>query len=190
MHPIFPVGGFHPPVGRILVVDRGPEAKGPWAFHGGTPLRPDHLQTLNFKGNEVAPIGRVDVRSQTLVAVKGTAPGTRAVLGGSSFTVRPPANSTYYGNTQQRNGFASTGTQRTNQPTYNQRPPAAAYNSGTPAVNYQRPQGYNQPQAYNQQRNTYVAQPASTPHYSSPPPPQQHYSAPPPSHSAPAGNHR
>ena len=49
----------------------------------GRAPRPDHQQALNFNGRVVAPVGRVDVRSQAFTAAKGTAPGTRAVLSGA-----------------------------------------------------------------------------------------------------------
>ena len=83
VRPIHPGPGIHPlPGQRLVAVDRGPVAKGPWAFSGAAP-RPDHQQALNFNGRTVAPVGRVDVRSQSFTAAKGTAPGTRAVLSGA-----------------------------------------------------------------------------------------------------------
>jgi hypothetical protein len=207
--PLHPPSGIRPQPGRLMVVDRGPEAKGPWGVHGGPVPRPDHQMALNFKGNAVTPIGRVDVRPQAFVGARGTAPGSRAVLSGVGPGVgpRPSANSSYLsGNYQHAAGGAvSPQTQRpvTPSPSYGQRPQAYGPPVGAAQSNMQHPQAYNppvggaqsnmqRPQAYNspsyQQRNTYVPQAAPTPHYSSPPP--QHYSAPPPSHSAPAGNHR
>jgi FecR protein len=220
--PLHPPSGIRPQPGRLVVVDRGPEAKGPWGLRGGPAPRPDHQMALNFKGNAVAPIGRVDVRPQAFAAARGTAPGSRAVLGGTVPGVgpRPSANSTYLGGNYQRpaqSGAVSPQMQRPVQPapSYGQRPqgyspPVGAaqpnmqrqqttnmqrQQTNSPPVgaaqsNMQRPQAYSPPpaQSYNQQRNTYVAQPPPTPHYSSPPP-QQHYSAP-PARSAPAGNHR
>jgi FecR protein len=143
VRPIHPGPGIYPLPGRSLVaVDRGPVAKGPWAFSGGATPRPDHQQALNFNGRMVAPVGRVDVRSQGFTAAKGTAPGSRAVLSGAP---TGGFRGAYVGggNPQQRT------------------------NAGYPAG-----------QSYNQ-RSTYVARPAPSPHYSAPPP-QPHYSAPPP----------
>ena len=33
--PLYPPGGAHPLPGRLVVVDRGPVARGPWGFHQG-----------------------------------------------------------------------------------------------------------------------------------------------------------
>ena len=195
IHPVFPGGGVRPITGRLIAVDRGPQAKGPWGFHGVPAPRPDHQQALNFRGNVVAPVSRVDVRPQAFAAARGTAPGTRAVLSGTGPTVgqRPTANSSYLwganppraverpnqGPGAQPGVVPPSNVQRTIEPSNVQRP-------------MERPNVYNPPvQSYNdQQRSTYVPRPAPTPHYSSPPPPP-HYSAPPPPHmSAPAGNHR
>ena len=168
--PLRPGGGIHPlPGQRLVAVDRGPDAKGPWAFQGTAP-RPDHQMALNFKGETVAPIGRIDVRPQAFAGVRGTAPGTRAVLGGAS--PRPISTNTYlWGANPPR------AVERPNEPSSIQRP-VERPNVGYPAV-----------QSYNQ-RSTYVPQsPAPSAHYSSPPS-QPHYSAPPPHASAPSGSHR
>ena len=184
IHPVHPGGGVYPVAGqRLIAVDRGPVAKGPWAnpaaFHGPA-IRPDHEHVVSFRGNTLAPVARVDVRPQAFVAAKGTAPGTRAVLGGTGVAVgqRPASNSSYL---------------------WGANPPRAVERPGQPVGSQQmiqrapvvspRPNAYSPPpvQSYNQ-RSTYVARPEAAPHYS--PPPQQHYSAPPASHSAPAGNHR
>jgi hypothetical protein len=168
--PLRPGGGIHPlPGQRLVAVDRGPDAKGPWAFQGTAP-RPDHQMALNFKGETVAPIGRIDVRPQAFAGVRGTAPGTRAVLGGVS--PRPISTNTYlWGANPPR------AVERPNEPSSIQRP-VERPNVGYPAV-----------QSYNQ-RSTYVPQsPAPSAHYSSPPS-QPHYSAPPPHASAPSGTHR
>jgi FecR protein len=177
---LHPGGGIHPPPGqRLVVVDRGAVAKGPWAFHGTVP-RADHQQAVNLNGREVAPVDRVDFRSQSFAAAKGTAPGTRAVLGGV------PA-----GGGQQRTNPSSTYMGGANPPRVVQTPnPRSnlAYPPNTVQGSGARPNvGYPPAQSYNQ-RSTYVAQPTPTTHYSAPPPP--HYSAPPPSHmSSPSPHH-
>jgi hypothetical protein len=159
VHPIRPGPGIHPPPGqRLVAVDRGPVAKGPWAFSGASP-RPDHQQALNFNGRVVAPVGRVDVRTQSFTAAKGTAPGTRAVLSGAPVGV------------DQRSSFHSTYVGGANPPRGAARPPAPLSPAETPNVHYSPPQSYNQ-------RSTYAPRPEPSPHYSAPPPP--HYSAPPP----------
>jgi ferric-dicitrate binding protein FerR (iron transport regulator) len=82
-------GGLYPlPAQRLLAVDRGPLARGPWA-NGAVPMV-NHQQALNLNGRTVAPIARVDVRSEGFAAARGTAPGTRAVLSGAP---RPGSNS-------------------------------------------------------------------------------------------------
>ena len=80
--PLRPPGGSHPISGRLVAVDRGPEARGPWTSTGPAP-RPDHEAALNLNGRPVAPVNRVDMRAQSFTAPKGTAPGTRAVLSGA-----------------------------------------------------------------------------------------------------------
>jgi hypothetical protein len=165
VHPVYAGGGLHPlPAQRLVAVDRGPVAKGPWAS-GGVGARPDHQQALNFNGRPIAPVGRVDVRSQSFTAAKGTAPGTRAVLSGAPAAV------------EQRSGFHSTYVGGGNAPRGPAYPQAAA---PRPSVGYSAPPSYNQ-------RSTYVGRPESSPHYSAPP--QPHYSAPPESHPS-AGPHR
>jgi hypothetical protein len=194
VHPVSPGGGIRPLPGRLVAVDRGPVAKGPWGFQGGPVPRPDHQQALSFRGNAVTPIGRVDIRPQAFVAVRGTAPGTRAVLSGRSPTVgqRPTANSSYlWGANPPRAVERPTqglGAQPGVVPPSNIQRPMPPSNIQRPV---ERPNVYNPPvQSYNnQQRSTYVPRPAPTPHYSSPPP-QQHYSAAPQHQSAPSGNHR
>jgi hypothetical protein len=163
IRPVFRAGVYPLPAQRLMVVDRGPVAKGPWGLTGAVP-RADHEQALNFNGQTLAPIGRTDVRAEGFAAAKGTAPGTRAVLSGAPVapTLRPS-----------NNGF------------YGANPPRAIERPNEPAV--QRPSvGYPAPsQSYNQ-RSTYVARPTPSTHYSAPPPP--HYSAPPPPpHAAPSG---
>jgi FecR protein len=157
--PLRPPGGSHPISGRLVAVDRGPEARGPWTSTGPAP-RPDHQAALNLNGRAVAPVGRVDVRAQSFTAPKGTAPGTRAVLSGAptgGFQRPSPSSAYSFGGNPPR----AVEPPRPN-PGY---PPAGGYNS----------------------RSTYVAQPTPTTHYSAPPPP--HYSAPPPAphYSAPSG---
>jgi hypothetical protein len=161
IRPVFPPGGIHPlPGQRLVAVDRGPEAKGPWGMNGAVP-RADHEQPLNFAGRTLAPVGRTDVREQGFVAAKGTAPGTRAVLSGAPVAVgqRPSSNSMYWG----------------------ANPPRAVESpSQRPSVGYPAAGSYNQ-------RSTYVARPTPSAHYSPPPPP--HYSAPQHS-APPSGSHR
>jgi hypothetical protein len=173
VRPVFHGGAYPVPAQRLVVVDRGPVAKGPWGMGGAAP-RPDHQQVLNVNGRTLAPVGRVDVRAQGFVAPKGTAPGTRAVLTGTPVGTgqRSSSNSAYWGANPPR------AIERPNEPAPVQRP------NEPPQV--QRPNvGYPAPpsQSYNQ-RSTYVERPTPTTHYSAPPPP--HYSAPPPqSHGAP-----
>jgi hypothetical protein len=160
VRPVFPPVGARPITvsGRLIAVDRGPIATGPWGFKGAVP-RPDHQQALNFNGRMVAPVGRIDVRTQSFTAAKGTAPGTRAVLSGTPAGVgqRVSPNSGYMGGAN---------------------PPRPVESPNPiPNVSYPAAGSYNQ-------RSTYVARPTPTTHYSAPPPP--HYSAP-PSHAAPAG---
>jgi hypothetical protein len=165
VHPVYAGGGLHPlPGQRLVAVDRGPVAKGPWAS-GGVGARPDHQQALNVNGRPIAPVGRVDVRSQSFTAAKGTAPGTRAVLSGAPAAV------------EQRSSFHSTYVGGGNAPRGPAYPQGAA---PRPSVGYSAPPSYNQ-------RSTYVARPEPSPHYSAPP--QPHYSAPPESHPS-AGPHR
>ena len=121
----------------------------------------DHQQALNFNGQAVKPVERIGVRPG-FVAVRGTAPGSRAVLGGGAPAVQrqSPASSYVWGANPPRavespNGRAVQG--------LTERP-----NVGYPAV---------QAPAYNQ-RSTYVSRPMPETHYSAPPPAR--YSAPPP----------
>jgi hypothetical protein len=95
VRPVFRAGvGLHPlPAQRLVAVDRGAVARGPWA--DGAVLRVDHQAALNLNGRTVAPIGRVDVRSAGFVAAKGTAPGTRAVLSGAPHTFQQRAPSSF-----------------------------------------------------------------------------------------------
>jgi hypothetical protein len=143
IRPVRPPGGIHPviPGQRLVAVDRGPVATGPWGFHGGVAPRPDHFQALNFNGRMVAPVGRTDVRVQGFTSAKGTAPGTRAVLSGS-----PAA------------GFASrsNGSSSYVQGGYGARP-------GVVESHQPRPKSYHQ-------RSTYEERPMPAPHYSAPPP--------------------
>jgi FecR protein len=173
---VMPVRPVRPPVGiypvasaRLVFVNRGPVATGPWGVHGSFVPRPDHLQAININGRMVTPLTRVDVRAQGFAAAKGTAPGTRAVLSGAPRGYAPrPAGS---------NSFAQGG--------YRPSVPAAP---STPGAQGRPNVGYVPSQSYNQQRSTYVARPTPSAHYSAPPPP------PPPAHSggvpAGGGSHR
>jgi hypothetical protein len=168
IRPVHPPGGIYPlPGQRLVAVDRGPVATGPWGFHGGVAPRPDHLQPLNFNGHMVAPVGRTDVRVQGFTAAKGTAPGTRAVLsGGQAGFARPSGGNSYV---QGGNGY---------------RPGVVGAQNPRPNVGYAPAPA----QSYDQ-RSRYVAQPTPTPHYSAPPP--AYHSAPPaPHYQAPSGPRR
>jgi FecR protein len=172
-----PVDGGHPRPGQFLVsVDRGPVAKGPWAYNGGVP-RAEHEQVLNVNGRELAPLSRVDVRAQGFVAPKGTAPGTRAVLAGAPVGLTQRPNNAFWGANPPRALEDPNQGRPVESPT--QRP-----NVG-PTVGYPSAGSYNQ-------RSTYAAPPRysapPSPHYSAPPQ-QPHYSAPPPHASAPSGPH-
>ena len=160
--PIHPPGGIRPlPGQRLMAVDRGPVAKGPWAF--GNAPRAEHERALNFNGHIVAPVAPVDVHAG-LVSARGIAPGSRAVMNAGGGSVAAPRSGP--------NGF------------YGANPPRAYENPTRPSVGYTAPR-VQQP-SYNQ-RSTYVARPAAEPHYSAPPP-QPHYQAPPapaPHYSAP-----
>jgi hypothetical protein len=162
VRPIRPPGGIHPVAGaRLVAVNRGPVATGPWGLNSGFRPTADHEQALNFNGRTVEPVEKVTVRPG-FVAVRGTAPGSRAVLGGGALAAQrqSPASSYVWGANPPRavespDGRAAQG--------LTERP-----NVGYPAV---------QAPAYNQ-RSTYVSRPMPTTHYSEPPAP--HYSAPPP----------
>jgi hypothetical protein len=158
---------------RLVAVDRGPAAKGPWGMGGAVP-RPDHQQALNFNGGTLAPVERVNFRNQGFSTAKGTAPGVRTFLSGAPAAPvqRPSSHSEFSGAV----------------------PPRALENpnqrvGATPNVGYPAGGSYNQ-------RSTYEGRPMASPHYSAPPqpryaaPPPPHYSAPPPSHAAPSGAHR
>jgi uncharacterized protein DUF6600/FecR-like protein len=165
VRPIRPPGGIHPVGGlRLVAVDRGPVATGPWRFNSGFRPTANHDQALTYNGRTVTPVEKIGVRPG-FVAVRGTAPGSRAVLnGGTPMVQRQSPASTYWGANPPRavespNGQAAQGlTER-------------------PSVGYPAPR---QPD-FNQ-RSTYIARPTPTTHYSAPPPP--HYSAP-----APAPSH-
>jgi len=172
IRPVRPPGGAYPLPGRLVVVDRGAVAKGPWAFNSGPAPRPDHQQALNFNGRTITPVGRADVRTQTFVNVRGTAPGSRAVLSGTPPGVgqRPAVNSSYLSGANTSRPVASPNVR-----------PALGMNE-RPNVGYTPAQSYNQ-------RSTYVARPMPTAHYS--PPPPAHYSAPAaPAHNSSSGSHR
>jgi hypothetical protein len=180
--PLHPPGDLHPLPGRLVAVDRGPVARGPWAFNQGPVPRPDHQAALNFNGRSIAPVQRIDVRSQAFSAARGTAPGSRAFLSGTPLQggVRVGANSTYMG-----------GANRTYQPQNQMARPQPGPTTVRPpqSINPRPNVGYPPQQSFNQ-RSTYVERPMPAPHYS--PPPAPHYSAPPPAPhvSAPSGGHR
>ena len=178
VRPARPPGGMYPVRGQQLVaVDRGPVAKGPWAFEHGVAPRPDHLQAVNFNGRTVVPVNRVDVRPQAFTAARGTAPGSRSFLGGTppGGGQRVNTNSTYMWGANPPRAVESPGGRPPQAIT--QQPPQGMTQRPAPDVN-QRPNVGYPSQSFNQ-RSTYVARPTPTTHYSAPPP-QQHYSAPPP----------
>jgi hypothetical protein len=157
VRPVYHAGVYPLPAQRLVAVDRGVVAKGPWGIAGAAP-RPDHQQALNFNGGTIAPVDRVDVHGQGFVAAKGTAPGTRAVLSAPAGLGQQPTSTHAF---------------------WGANPPRAVESPNQrPGVGYPAAGSYNQ-------RSTYVARPTPTTHYS--PPPAPHYSAPPAMHSAPAG---
>ncbi|MGB8538974.1 MAG: DUF6600 domain-containing protein, partial [Acidobacteriaceae bacterium] len=178
--PLAPPVGGRPLAGRLVVVDRGPVAQGPWAFNHGTVPRPDHQQALNWSGRTITPIGRTDVRPQAFTAARGTAPGSRAVLSG---TFPGPAQRSGPGNTylSGANSSRPVGTQNVGPA---QTLPQGAFQRPAQGLNPRPNVAYPPSQSYNQ-RSLYEARPTPTAHYSAPPPhysappQQQHYSAPP-----------
>jgi hypothetical protein len=190
--PLRPPGGAHPLPGRLVAVDRGDVAKGPWAFNHGTVPRPDHQQALNLNGRTIMPIGRTDVRPQAFTAARGTAPGSRAALSGTfpGAGPRPTANSTYLSGNNSPRGVQNQYTRPPQpQPHGPVMTPPQGVTQRLPQTMNQRPNvAYPPPQSYNQ-RSLYEARPTPTTHYSAPPPP--HYSAPPPQphYSAPPAPH-
>jgi hypothetical protein len=132
VRPIHPGPGIYPlPAQRLVAVDRGPVAKGPWAFSGAAP-KVDHQQALNFNGRMVAPVGRVDVRAQAFPTAKGTAPGSRAVLSGGPIG---GFRSAYVGGAnpaQRPNGVYSAGQSYNQRSTYVARPTPSPHYSAPP----------------------------------------------------------
>jgi hypothetical protein len=183
IRPVYPPGGIRPlPGQRLLLVDRGPAAKGPWGFRGAAP-RPDHLQALNFRGNTVAPVARVDVHPQSFSTARGTSPGVRSALSGT-FPARSQPSS--FNNVYTNGPNTPRPAQTVNRP-QTMTPPPARSEMQRPA---ERPNvGYPAVQNYNQRQNYTPREPSPTVHYSPPPsaphyqPPAQsapHYQAPPP----------
>jgi len=162
IRPIRPPGGLHPVVGaRLVAVDRGPVATGPWGLNSGFRPTADHQRALNLNGRVVAPVEKIEVRPGS-VTVRGTAPGSRAVLTGGA-----PAG-------VQRQNPASSYMWGANPPRAVESPNGRAVQGLTARPNV----GYPAPQApVSNQRSTYVERPMPTTHYSAPPP--AHYSAPP-----------
>ena len=154
IRPVSPGGGIYPRPGqRLVAVDRGPAAKGPWGFRGASP-QPDHTQALSFRGAAIAPLSRVDVRSQAFTEARGTSPGTRTVL-----SVAP-------GTPAQRQGFTSTYTARGAVATRPMQPPVESQRVQAPEA---RPSvGY--AAVNNNQRSSYTPREPSPAAHSSPPP--------------------
>jgi hypothetical protein len=195
VRPVVYAGGLRPPQGirplpgqRLIAVDRGPLAKGPWGFQGvnGSVPRPDHQQALNFNGRTIAPVARAHFQPQTFQAAKGTAPGSRAVLSGAPIRVgqvRPDFQNQNAGVGIAPRGVGTPGP-RSNlayPPNTVPQQPTVQGTAQRPNVGYPPPQGNNQMQ---NQRSVYENRPTPSVHYS-PPPQQQHYSPPPMHMSAP-----
>ncbi len=90
-----PGHGFPIPSHRLVIVNRGPRAAGPWGLPHSVPVA-NHQETLNVGGRPVAPIGRSTFGAQGFVGNRGTTPGMRTYL---SNDVR---RSYQYGATQNR----------------------------------------------------------------------------------------
>jgi hypothetical protein len=79
--PIRPVwrAGFAAPVNRLFIVDRGPQARGPWGAGHPMPFV-NHQAVLNVGGHAIAPLARTSFHEQAFAGNRGTAPGARAAL--------------------------------------------------------------------------------------------------------------
>jgi FecR protein len=167
IRPLRPPGGVHPIGGaRLVAVNRGPVATGPWGLKSGFRPSANHQQqALNFNGRALPPVEKVAVRPG-FVAVRGTAPGSRAVLGPSAPVQRQNPGSSYVWGANPPRAVESPNSGAV--PGATVRP-----NTAYPAPPAPQVRDYNQ-----QQRSTYVSRPMPTTHYSAPP--QPHYSAPPP----------
>jgi hypothetical protein len=180
-HPIWR-RGYGRPVERLVAVDRGPAARGPWGNRGPVPVA-DHRAALNYGGHVLSPVGRSTFQAAAFAGNRGTTPGVRAVFHN---TLRPSYQQPP-GGAGRASGFAGQ-PNRPVQTLNNQenRPPAV--NTYHPPVQTYRPPDDNI-------RSTYAPRETPSPHYSAPPaphystPPAPHYSAPPPAphYSAPAG---
>lgn len=183
MPPRPPIGIRPLPGQRLVVVDRGAVATGPWGFHGERP-RPTHVQQpLNFRGASIMPVQRQDVRAYGFQAAKGTSPGTRSVLSGAPAfqPTRQGYNGAYVRNGSTvgvpapRPGFAAPPVRPQSQPAPTmQRPPEMQRPQERPNVGY--------PAIQNDRSNYVPRTPAPPVHYSAPPPRFEapHYQAPPP----------
>jgi hypothetical protein len=178
--PFHPPGAIGPYQGRLVAVDRGAAARGPWAFHDGPALRSNHQEALNFNGRMVAPVQRADVRAQGFTAARGTGPGARSFLAGA-----PAQNMRVNTNSMYTSG-GNRGFQPQNPAQHMPQSQMARPVTPAPMVqqNNQRPGvGYGGQASFNQRSNYQDHSMPSQPHYS--PPPQMHSAPPPQMHSAP-----
>jgi hypothetical protein len=156
--PVWRRGSARPIVSaRLVVVDRGAAARGPWGMGHALPAL-DHQRTVVVNGRTIAPIRATSVAHPSAGSgfqARGTSPGVRAALAG-----RTPS---------QARSFAG-------------QPARSAYPQGGQSVgqngnrNFQqnnRPLGQtnNRPQPQPNSRSTYVPRSMPTPHYSAPPRP-------------------
>jgi hypothetical protein len=99
VRPVFPGGGLHPlPAQRLVAVDRGPVAKGPWAF-GRSSAQAGPSAGAEFNGRTIAPVGRVDVRVAGICCCEGHSAGDASCIERRSCRrpQRPSSNSAYWG---------------------------------------------------------------------------------------------
>ncbi len=68
---------------RLVAVDRGPKARGPWGG-GGSPPRVLHPVPLNIEGRMVDPLPLRSLQGSSFAGARGTSPGMRAALGMTS----------------------------------------------------------------------------------------------------------
>ncbi|HEY4045498.1 MAG TPA: DUF6600 domain-containing protein [Acidobacteriaceae bacterium] len=186
---------------RLIRVERGPNARGPWIV--GHPFG-NHPDTLHMGGRVIAPVAKIGYREQGFATFRGTTPGVRTALGGEAGfhgernqpgPVVHPQQPIYnhpaqpnYNNVQRVPDNRPTIQQNripTNVPQQNQVQPRL--NQVQPRSNTFEP-GHDSP-------STFGPRNVPAPHYSAPPtrytpPPAPHYSAPPaPHYSAPPVQH-
>lgn len=81
--PIWRSPGMGPAPVRLVAVDRGPQARGPWGGVGSAP-RVVNPAPLNIDGRVVDPLPRRSLAASSFAGARGTSPGVRAALGISS----------------------------------------------------------------------------------------------------------